>query len=68
MLDDLRVATYKRVATRLGLVIEGSITEGTAWIHGPVDGVALELWFGAQATHTSGAARAPVHRRARRAR
>jgi len=51
MLDDLLLGNYKTVSERLGLVIDGAVSEGHLRIHGAVDGVALEMWFGAHATH-----------------
>jgi hypothetical protein len=45
MLSDLLLGNYKTVAERLGLTVQG------ARIHGVVQGIALQMWFGAHATH-----------------
>ncbi|MGE0790062.1 MAG: hypothetical protein AB7S26_30585 [Sandaracinaceae bacterium] len=44
-LTDLILGNYKRVADRLGLVIE----DGR--IHGVLEGVPIQVWFGPHATH-----------------
>jgi len=53
MIDDLLLGSYEVVAEKLGLVIEGSVSEGHLRIHGAVDGVPLQMWFGSHATHVS---------------
>jgi hypothetical protein len=44
-LMEFLLGNYKKVSDRLGLVVE----DGR--IHGAVDGVPLQVWFGAHATH-----------------
>jgi hypothetical protein len=52
MLDDFLLGNYKTVSERLGLTIEGGVTQGYCRIYGVVDGVPLHMWFGPHATHT----------------
>jgi hypothetical protein len=45
MLLDFLLGNYKKVSDRLGLVIDGDS------IRGVLDGVPLQIWFGAHSTH-----------------
>ena len=60
MLDDILLGNYKTVSERLGLTIEGGVTQGHLRICGVVEGVALQMWFGMHATHTSAQLTAPA--------
>jgi hypothetical protein len=52
MLDDFLLGNYKTVSARLGLTVEGGVTQGHCRIFGTVDGVPLQMWFGPHMTHT----------------
>jgi hypothetical protein len=51
--DDLFLGNYKTVSERLGLTVEGGVSQGHLRIYGIVDGVPVQMWFGPHATHTS---------------
>jgi hypothetical protein len=53
MLDDILIGNYKLVATRLGLTIDGGVTDGNVRVHGVIDDVPLQMWFGVHATHVA---------------
>jgi hypothetical protein len=56
---DLLLGNYKTVSAQLGLTIDGGVTQDHLMIHGTVDEVTVEMWFGNHATHTR--ARLPHH-------
>jgi hypothetical protein len=39
MIDELLLGNYKTVSERLGLTIDGRVTQGHLRIHGTIDGV-----------------------------
>src|SRR6478735_8531665 len=51
--DDLVLGNYKTVSARLGLTVEGGVSQGHLRIYGIVDGVPVQMWFGPHSTHSS---------------
>src|SRR3954467_14221688 len=51
--DDLLLGHYKTVSARLGLTVEGGVSQGHLRIYGIVDGVPVQMWFGPHSTHSS---------------
>jgi hypothetical protein len=60
MLEDLLLGNYKLVSERLGLTIDGGFTANRLRIYGIVDGIPMQMWFGAHSTHTSAQLLAPA--------
>jgi hypothetical protein len=60
MLDDILLGHYKPVLARLGLTIDGHMTEGNVRVHGTLDGVPLQMWFGSYAMHIEARLKTPA--------